>query len=259
MKVITELTTPLTKPVVLTIGNFDGIHRGHQAVLSRVSSLAHEHGFLSAVVTFENHPTEVLKPENAVLRICSLPHKIRLLEKAGIDCVYLLRFTKELSQLSPNKFLHQLQDVIPFHYLILGDDARFGKDKEGSKEVIQTLALQMHFQIEYLGPLVFEGFPISSSRIRTLIQQGDFVQASVLLGRKYSIISSVIKQELNQITLDHTGLCLPTKERSYPVSLISQGITYDGTTTIGESSHLIIKLNSQDFPEVYGHKVEVVF
>lgn len=274
MKIYHELTSKLglTEPVALTIGNFDGIHYGHQAVLSRAISLARQHNILSAVVTFENHTSEVLRGDKSVLRICTLPHKIHLLENAGIDLLFLLRFTKELSQLSAEMFLREMHTVLPFSHLVLGHDASFGKNKQGNQVIVQKIGQQFNFQVEYLEPCSLGGSAVSSSRIRTLIQHGDFNQVQALLGRKYSIYTNVTKGSeirtqfgVPALNLEIAGLCLPPYGL-YSVDLIHESIVYRAVAKLGgaptsrgdQKPLLEVQLLDSE-ADLFGEFVEVVF
>lgn len=244
MKIIYNLTEPIdaTAPVILTIGNFDGVHHGHQLVLNRVLQIAHAERRKSAVITFSNHPSEVLRPGQPVRRLCTIPHKIRLLEQAGIDILIMPPFTKEFSQQTAGEFLQRVRAVLPFSHLILGYDATIGRDKEGDRMQVQQLAEMLKFQLEYLESWMSEGIPVSSTAIRAAIQKGDLAHAEKLLGRKYSIYGPAIRspkrkspQGYSTIQIDVTGLCLPP-EGDYVVSGIVGGRVLEGTATLGVAS-----------------------
>lgn len=183
MKIINTLTTPvkIANPVVLSIGNFDGVHLGHRAVLSHMDRIACTHNTQRAVVTFSNHPSEVLRPSNPTLRLCSPEHKMHLLECAKVDFLISLPFTKELSQQSAHKFLQDVFNCIPFSHLVLGYDATFGKDKQGDRTMVQQIAKTLQFNVEYIEPMMLDGLPVSSSAIRACIKQGNFAQVSKML------------------------------------------------------------------------------
>lgn len=193
MNIIDKLETSLIpSPCVLTIGNFDGLHLGHQAVLDTVKTIAKLHDIQSGVITFVNQPAQVLYPHKKIVQICTLKHKIKLIEKHGIDQLILLQFTKELSEKTAEEFLQEMRQKIPFTHLILGYDATLGKDRQGDRKQIEVMSKVLGFEVQYLEPLTLHHQPISSTRIRGSIQQGDFKQASTLLGREYSIYSTVI-------------------------------------------------------------------
>ena len=176
-------------PLIVTIGNFDGVHLGHQHVLQKVVSLAKQQHRLSGAITFKNTPIEVLRPSTPVENLCSLNQKIELIERLGIDSLFLLEFTKDFSLQTPEEFLAKL----PISHLILGHDARFGKDREGDKDLVLALSKELGFNVEYLPPFALNGQIISSSAIRNLIKEGRLNEAKQMLGRTYSIRSIVTK------------------------------------------------------------------
>ena len=183
------------KPVALTIGNFDGVHKGHQAVLNRVKELAIQENEHSIVLTFLNHPSRVLRPEVNLAMLCTQKHKIKLLKEQNIDATLLIEFTHEFSQQTAEQFLENLYSHFPFKHLVLGHDAVIGKDRQGDPNHIKDLAKQLNFQLEYIPPYISDKTIISSSIVREKIRKGELADAEKLLGRKYSIYSSVISGE----------------------------------------------------------------
>ena len=199
-------------PCALTIGNFDGIHRGHQAVLERTKSF----GLPTALITFENHPSTILRPKQPVQYLTSIEQRIKLIESANIDTLILLTFTSEFAEQRADEFLQKTRELIPFTHLILGHDATMGKDRHGDPEVIQSLGSNLGFEVEYLDEVNWNGETVSSSKIRELIQKGNFKKAEDLLGRPYSIYGQVIKGHgigsgigFQTANMNVDGLCLP--------------------------------------------------
>jgi riboflavin kinase / FMN adenylyltransferase len=273
MKIVRNLTHSFSeKPIVLTIGNFDGVHLGHRAVLDYVKSVAVKENRPWAVITFENHPSEVLRPEKRVPLLCTLPHRIRLLEQQGADFLLLLPFTAELSQLTAEEFLQNIYARQPFTHLILGHDATLGKNRHGDSKHLKAFADTAHFSVEYLKPFVFESTIVSSSVIRACIQQGELAKASLLLGRNYSMYGTVIKGlskgaplGFPTANIDVSGLCLPPLG-VYAVHLIHKGNVMEGIANLGIAP--TIRNDTQPLLEVhlfdqsqnlYGEEVEVVF
>lgn len=216
MKIIRDIThfKPNIQPISLTIGSFDGVHLGHQFLLNQVTALAKKKHGESIVVTFENHPRVLLAKNH--LSICTLPHKLHLLEKMGVDNVVLFKFNEEFKEQSAINFLKLLHASIPFTNLILGHDSKLGKDREGTEEIVNATAKALGFNIDYLEPLEVNHQPISSTLIRSFIQKGDLKSVEKLLGRKYSIQNQVIRgtskgKELGFPTanLDVSELALP--------------------------------------------------
>ena len=174
-----EEIPPMNGPIALTIGTYDGVHLGHQHLFQELKKYG-----TPAVVTFSNHPAEVLKPPAPPL-IDTLEQKIYRLEKSGIGLTLILPFTPELSSLSYDIFLKQIHDRLPFTHLILGEGSRFGHQAQGTQENIEALAKTLSFETRYLPKFLFEGEPVSSKKIRQLITTGNFEQAFRLLGRKF--------------------------------------------------------------------------
>lgn len=202
-------------PLVLTIGNFDGMHRGHQALLNRARSLAESEGQVVAI-TFRNHPSEVLRPHPPISLLHSLAHKLYLLEQQSIDTLILLSFTPYLAKHSAASFIEKVRQYIPFSHLLLGHDATLGRDRQGDRATMHALSEQWGFSLHYLEEYRFEGQPVSSSRIRIALQQGDFQQVERLLGHPYSLYGIVIAGQGRgktigwpTVNLDVKGLCLP--------------------------------------------------
>lgn len=173
-------TPSLQGPIALTIGTFDGVHLGHQHLLQELK----KHG-TAAVLTFSNHPAEILRPQTAPQPIDTLQQKINRLEKNGIDLTLLLPFTRELASQPYDIFLKEIHKHLPFTHLILGEGSAFGHKAQGTQAQIEALAKTMKFEAIYLPKFIFEGEPVSSKKIRELISSGNFEQAFRLLGRKF--------------------------------------------------------------------------
>lgn len=203
-------------PAVLTIGNFDGVHLGHQKVLSLLKEQAHQRGEVAGLITFRNHPLEILNSAQNIKVISTPSHKLKLLEGLGIDLLFNLTFTKEFSLQDPETFLRNLKTHIPFSKIILGHDAHIGKGREGTKEKMLELSKKMNFELEHVEPFLIDGLPVSSSKIRDSICLGNFETAAKYLGRPYSIFSKVLSEtprgkifSIPSITLDVSMLCSP--------------------------------------------------
>ncbi len=203
-------------PLVMTIGNFDGIHPGHQRVIHQTVSQARSIHGRSVVLTFSNHPSEILPGKSPVLPICTPLHKIALLEQLEVDYLIQIPFTLEFSQQTAEEFILSLRKSVPFKHLILGYDARFGKNRSGDRETIKQLSSSEGFSTEYLEKVEIHGRTVSSSNIRLAIIDGNFNEVENLLGRPYSILSTVIKgkqigRKLGYPTanIDVANLCLP--------------------------------------------------
>lgn len=178
MKIYSEIPQDLPR-TALTIGTFDGVHIGHQALLTRLKNCFSH----ATVLTFTNHPLEILKPDQAPKLLTSISVKLELLEKYGIDVAITIPFTKELANLTYEAFL----DPFPLAYLVLGADTAFGKNREGNRANILKLAQTRGFKVEYLEKVLFDGEPVSSRRIRTAIANKDFNTAKQLLGHQHYV------------------------------------------------------------------------
>ena len=275
MKVIRDLNhfDCKDKTAVVTIGNFDGMHEGHKAVLKRLCEYT-DASKLSVVLTFSNHPSSVLHPERPTLLLCTEAHKIRIMESLGVDLLIILPFDKKFSEQSAKEFLHLLKERLHFRHMILGHDARFGLGRDGNPEHVQLLSTQMDFTVEYVKQVYQEGgAPISSSALRQLIQKGKIQKAKSLLGRKYSIASVVCKgngfgKELGYPTanLNVSGLCLP------PLGIYAVSVMIDNEKKLFGAANLGLAPTIRDDPQpilevhifdynknLYGHTIEVVF
>jgi riboflavin kinase/FMN adenylyltransferase len=200
------------KPCGLTIGNFDGVHRGHQFLLKTLRRRIGNEGTLT-VFTFNNHPADVIPSRPKTPPLYPLEYKLKLLEREGVDLVVGLDFTQELAHLSYRDFLIKLREKLPFDLLLLGEGAAFGKKQEGSQERIQVLAAELGFKAEYVKKEQHEEESYSSGRIRAALEQGDLKKVQALLGRPYALYGKVVNNILNA-----QGLCLPPRG-SYRVKI----------------------------------------
>src|SRR5881628_123018 len=171
---------------VATVGTFDGVHRGHRAVLAEIVRRARTRGLASLIVTFDRHPLEVVNPP-AAPRLLTLPDEKRaLLAELGLDRVEMLPFTPELAGLAPEKFVRQvLRGRFGMQELVLGYDHGFGRGRTGDVELVRRLAREDGFAVDVVDAVRDDGQPISSSLIRTAVAHGDLAAAERWLGRRY--------------------------------------------------------------------------
>lgn len=180
-------------PCALTVGNFDGVHRGHQALLARVTAAARDRGLASAVMTFEPHPREFFTPEAAPMRISNLRDKLGALQRAGMDRVFIQHFNRRFAQLSATDFVERtLLAGCDVRWLLVGDDFRFGARRAGDNALLQQYARQGCFELEQMPTFDDGGERISSTAVRTALAAGDLTRAERLLGRPYSISGRVL-------------------------------------------------------------------
>lgn len=273
MEIFYELSQlPKVKLDAITIGNFDGVHLGHQAILRRLKDLSGKSNEKTLVVTFSNHPTEILRPSSAVKTLCTWRHKCRLFEEQGIDFLLALTFTPEFSQQTAQQFLSHLYHAIPFSHLVLGHDAALGRDRQGDCAAVNRLAEQYHFTAEYLPPLSVEGSPVSSTRIREQLRSGNLAGASKLLGREFSVYNPVIRGQGKGRTigfptanLEVSGLELPP-EGVYAVKVKCFGQEMPAIANLGvaptvrSDKALLLEVHFLDEElALYGEEVEVIF
>ncbi|MCE5316422.1 MAG: bifunctional riboflavin kinase/FAD synthetase [Parachlamydia sp.] len=223
-----------SKPIALTVGFFDGVHLGHRQLLQKLKSTG-----LPVVITFENHPAQVLRPDAAPPRLCTTPHKLKLLQEVGVESVILLNFTREMSLQSAEEFLQTIRKHVPFHDLLLGSDATLGKEKHGDRQHVQSLAKELRFKVAYLDLVSMDGGKVSSSAIREYIRKGDLTAAESMLGRKFSIYAPVrtgagLGKTIGFPTLNLPveGLCLPPLG-VYAVRFQALDHTWKGVANLG--------------------------
>ena len=180
-------------PCALTVGNFDGVHRGHRALLARVTDAARARGLASAVMSFEPHPREFFAPQAAPMRISNLRDKLGALRDAGIDRVFIEHFNRRFAQLSAAEFVEKiLIDGCDVRWLLVGDDFRFGAKRAGDNALLQSYAARGCFELEQMPTFDDGGERISSTAVRTALAAGDLTRAERLLGRPYSISGRVL-------------------------------------------------------------------
>jgi riboflavin kinase/FMN adenylyltransferase len=175
-------------PSVATIGNFDGVHRGHQWVIAEVVARARAFGIRSIAITFDPHPARVLRPESSQPLITPLSKKLELLAATGIDDVLILPFTSELSRMTARTFASEvLQQTLHVRELHEGETFRFGYQAEAGIESLEALGRELGFSVKVYAPRSIRGHTISSSRVRQLISDGNVSHVRALLGRSFAI------------------------------------------------------------------------
>ena len=178
---------------IVTIGNFDGVHRGHAEIFSHLKQKSTVLQIPSVVVTFEPHPLKILAPESAPAMITTFAQKASLIEEQGIDYVIAVPFSTEFSQLSAHDFVcNVLCHSFGMKHIIIGHDYAFGKGREGNYATLETLGALHGFTVEDLPPIGEEGTIFSSSRARSVITDGDVETAAHILGRYYQISGKVV-------------------------------------------------------------------
>lgn len=178
-------------PAIVSVGNFDGVHRAHRSVLAEIGDRAKSSGGKSVAVTFEPHPMRILRPDQNLKLITPTPEKLRLLGETGIDAVLLLPFTRDLSLTTPHDFArHILKNGLKTREIHEGYNFRFGHKASGTIQTLRELGREMGFEGHDYPEMRLRGEPVSSSHIRKLISGGRVSRARHLLGRPFSILSN---------------------------------------------------------------------
>ena len=192
MRVFRGCSRPLPEPVVLAIGNFDGVHLGHAALLERLTAVARTHAVAPTVLTFEPHPREFFAPASAPARLTTLREKLELLAEKGVAQAVVCPFDAAFANLEADAFIQRvLLDCCHVRHLIVGDDFRFGKGRRGDFTLLQAAGEQFGFAVEAMGSVMLGGERVSSSGVRQALAAGDMEHAARLLGRPYVIDGQV--------------------------------------------------------------------
>jgi riboflavin kinase/FMN adenylyltransferase len=180
-------------PVALAIGNFDGVHRGHQALLAQLVGAARRAQLSPAVMTFEPHPREFFAPDGAPARVANLRDKIEALRAAGVERVFIQHFNRRFASLTPEQFVDDvLVAGLDARCLLVGDDFRFGARRAGDVELLRRRAREHGYAVEQLATVQEHGVRVSSSEVREALAAGDLAHAATLLGRPYAISGRVL-------------------------------------------------------------------
>jgi riboflavin kinase/FMN adenylyltransferase len=192
MRVFRGFSRPVLAPTALAIGNFDGLHRGHGALLGRLVEVARDSGLPPTVLTFEPHPREFFAPDSAPARLTTLREKLELLAAAGVAQAMVCRFNASFAALSADAFIERvLVGGLRVRHLIVGDDFRFGKGRAGDFAALQDAGARHGFVVEAMGSVTVDSERVSSSGVRQALAEGDMEHAARLLGRPYIIDGQV--------------------------------------------------------------------
>jgi riboflavin kinase/FMN adenylyltransferase len=179
-------------PLHLTFGVFDGVHRGHRALIGELVAGARAAGARAVVGTFDVHPARVVAPQHAPLALSSAEEKIALLEAAGADDVVLWRFDRAFASLEAEEFVERIARAGRVRRVLVGFDLVFGHARRGDARLLRELGSRHGFDVAEGAPVAFEGAPISSSRIREALVAGDIATANAMLGREYGVRGTVV-------------------------------------------------------------------
>lgn len=263
---------------VVTIGTFDGVHLGHQALFNKMKSLAQSVGGQTVVVTFSPHPRQVLNIDSSNLRfLCTPEEKMRKFEALGIDNVLVINFTKEFSRTPSEVFIKDyIIDNIKPAYIVVGYDHHFGKNRMGDFDLLSDLKKKYNFKVERIAAQDVENIAISSTKIRNALAAGNVKSANRLLGYPYAVTSKVVKGNEIGRTI---GFPTANLELAKEYMLFGRGgvfaalVEYEGRTykamanighrpTIGDRAEgdMLIEVNLFDFDgDLYGKEITVRF
>jgi riboflavin kinase/FMN adenylyltransferase len=193
MLVFRKIPAQASSPTVLTIGNFDGLHLGHRAMLARLATKACDMSLPVSVMTFEPHPRELFTPEQAPARLTSFREKLALLEACSVDRTYVCRFDRKLAALTAEEFIDRiLIRGLDVRHIIIGDDFRFGRGRTGDFAMLERAGQAHGFTCEAMHTVEVDGERVSSSAVRDTLAEGDLEHAARLLGRPYVIAGRVV-------------------------------------------------------------------
>jgi riboflavin kinase/FMN adenylyltransferase len=272
---ITHGFRPLGTPHAVTIGNFDGLHLGHQAMLARLQDVAQARGLPSCVLSFEPHPREFFAPEQAPARLSSLREKAEHLQRLGIDRLHVFRFDRTFSALTAEAFIEQvLGRTLQAKYVLVGDDFRYGAKRVGDFSLLQQLGKRLGFDAESLPTVEVAGERSSSTAVRQALAAGELEHAARLLGRPYSISGRVVHGDklgrdigfpTANIQLKHNR---PPLMGIFAVELYGlNGAPLPGVASLGRRPTVkgadavpVLEVHLFDFDaEIYGRRVRVDF
>ena len=191
MLILRGLYSPDTQPVALTIGNFDGVHLGHQALLNELRTAAQSRRLPVAVMVFEPHPREFFSPQQAPARLTSLREKLQLFADMNIDRVHVCRFNHGFAQMSATDFATALHEKLAAKFVLIGDDFRFGSKRSGDFELMAKVGAQRGFEVQAMHSVQQDGVRISSTAVRAALADGNMRLAQSYLGHPYSISGRV--------------------------------------------------------------------
>ena len=267
-----NLGSPLAASAV-TIGNFDGVHRGHQLVIRQLKRVAVNAALPTVVIIFEPQPIEFFAPERAPGRLSRFREKIAYLKAQQIDYLLCLRFDRQLAAQTAEDFVQQiLLERLNTRHLVIGDDFHFGKNRQGNFRYLQENCQRFGFAVDETETLVIDGERVSSTRIRRCIAAGDFDKAAELLGRPYSLSGRVAHGQKLGRQLGYPTINIKMGDKTLIVRGIFavrvkgidnrplEGVASIGTRPTVAGVDTILEVYILDFDrDVYGYSVEVEF
>jgi riboflavin kinase / FMN adenylyltransferase len=264
----------LPGPLFLAIGVFDGVHLGHQAVVSTSAEHAQAANGTPVVVTFDPHPEKILRPETAPHLLTATRHKIALIRDLGVEHLLIITFDKQFAATEPEDFVQQLvKHSKPLREICVGHEWSFGKNRRGNLELLKKLGAQFDFNVVGIPPVTVNGELVSSTAIRQAIEVGDLRKAAAMLGREYMILGSVVKGDNLGKKIGFPTANLSAHNEQFPPNGVYfaesklDGVVYPGVVNLGYrptisfgESERILEIHLFDFErEIYGENLEVRF
>lgn len=261
----------ITAPIAATVGNFDGFHIGHQTILQQLTQAAHQLHVPTAIINFEPTPQEYFNADKAPARLMNLREKIDFLNKTSIDYLCLLNFNQALSSLPAEKFVTDiLHKQLNIHYLLIGDDFHFGKNREGNIHLLKQYETSS-FRVEAIGTQLMQDERISSTRIRTALADSNFELVSHLLGRPYTMVGKVITGQQRGRTIGFPTANIDIKRLNSPLrgvfAIKAFGLSnpINGVANLGvrptvDGTRCLLEVHLFDFnQDIYGQQLEIQF
>ena len=264
----------LRGPLFLAIGVFDGVHLGHQAVISTSARHAHSAEGTPVVVTFDPHPMKVLRPKGAPHLLTATAHKIALIRALGVAHLLVINFDEKFAATSPEEFVGALvRHAKTLREICVGHEWEFGKNRAGNLQLLQTLGARNHFNVVGIRPVKVNDEVVSSTAIRAAIERGDFHAAATMLGREYTIVGTVVDGDKRGRTIGFPTANLSAHSEQFPpngvyfVEARIGGILQHGVANVGYRPTIsaakperTLEFHLLDFAEeIYGAEVEVRF
>jgi riboflavin kinase/FMN adenylyltransferase len=225
---------------VIALGNFDGLHRGHLKIIERVKRGAAEHGGTPMAMTFDPHPPRVVRPDKAPPLLMTKAQRIEALHRAGVQCVAVVRFTKELSQWDADTFVRKvLVDWLHVSEVWVGANFLFGHERTGTFSVLRGLGQSYGFRADKIDPVRYKDFVVSSTRIRRLVAEARMDEAAALLGRAYYLDGTIVEGKRRGRELGFPTANLETQNELLPPNgvyatiMTIDGVVHGGVTNIG--------------------------
>ncbi len=258
---------------VLALGNFDGLHRGHIKIVERIRRVAAERGGTSLVLTFDPHPTRIVRPDKAPQLLMTEAQKLDMLQRLGVHGVAIVRFTQELSRWEPETFVRTvLVDWLRVAEVWVGADFLFGRNRSGNFSLLRVLGGQYGFRVEKIDPVRYKEFVVSSTRIRRLVAEGRVDEAGALLGHHFAIDGFVVEGAKRGRELGFPTANLETANELVPPSGVYataasiDGVVYPGVTnigtrpTFGDATRTVIETHLLDANhDLYGRSLRLAF